>query len=398
MPQFSASDAKWMALALKLAYKGRYSTTPNPMVGCVIVSADGVLLGKGYHQKAGQAHAEVNALIDAGFIPHQTSSDSINTATNPLPTQGATAYVTLEPCSHTGRTPPCAKALIEAKIKRVVIASIDANPLVKNQGLAMLRQAGLSVETGLMASVAAEMNVAFNYRMQHQKPWVCVKLACSLDGRTALENGKSKWITSANSRLDVQQERAAACAILSGADTVIADNPRLDVRENELRESTRSLFSVREKQPMRVIIDGKNRLHNRYQLFNDGQQVVVFNTEFNPQLTGPHCQQIQITKKGDFVDLDEMMDKLASMQINRVWTEAGPSLCGALFEQGLVNEFVLYQAPMLLGNSAKGIINIQSITELNKAISLESTEITQLGNDLKRRFRVKSYQEIKDKD
>jgi diaminohydroxyphosphoribosylaminopyrimidine deaminase/5-amino-6-(5-phosphoribosylamino)uracil reductase len=241
-----------------------------------------------------------------------------------------------------------------------------------------------------MASVAAEMNVAFNYRMQHQKPWVCVKLACSLDGRTALENGKSKWITSANSRLDVQQERAAACAILSGADTVIADNPRLDVRENELRESTRSLFSVREKQPMRVIIDGKNRLHNHYQLFNDGQQVVVFNTEFNPQLTGPHCQQIQITKKGDFVDLDEMMDKLASMQINRVWTEAGPSLCGALFEQGLVNEFVLYQAPMLLGNSAKGIINIQSITELNKAISLESTEITQLGNDLKRRFRVKS--------
>ncbi|MDT0628831.1 bifunctional diaminohydroxyphosphoribosylaminopyrimidine deaminase/5-amino-6-(5-phosphoribosylamino)uracil reductase RibD [Alteromonas sp. W364] len=390
MPQFSASDAKWMALAIQLARKGRFSTTPNPMVGCVIVSADGVLLGKGYHQKAGQGHAEVNALIDAGFTPHQGAASSAQQSSEPPPTDGSTVYVTLEPCSHTGRTPPCANALIEAKVGRVVIASIDTNPLVKNRGVAMLREAGIIVETGLMDTLATDMNVAFNYRMQHHLPWVCVKLACSLDGRTALENGKSKWITSSESRLDVQQERASACAILSGADTIIADDPQLNVREAELQETTKTRFSKRQKQPLRVIIDGKNRLNSRYNLFNDGQEVLVFNTEHNPQLKEANCQQIQLNKKGDFVDLKEVMNNLAALQINRIWTEAGSSLCGALFEQGLVNEFVLYQAPMLLGNKAKGTINIHSLTELDDAIALESLEITQLGNDLKRRFRVKS--------
>jgi diaminohydroxyphosphoribosylaminopyrimidine deaminase/5-amino-6-(5-phosphoribosylamino)uracil reductase len=188
----------------------------------------------------------------------------------------------------------------------------------------------------------------------------------------------------------VQQERASACAILSGADTIIADDPLLNVRDAELQEPTKTRFSKRQKQPLRVIIDGKNRLNGRYNLFNDGQEVLVFNIERNPQLKEANCQQIQLSKKGGFVDLKEVMSKLAALQINRIWTEAGPSLCGALFEQGLVNEFVLYQAPMLLGNKAKGTINIHSLTELDDAIALESLEITQLGNDLKRRFRVKS--------
>ncbi|MBF7074712.1 bifunctional diaminohydroxyphosphoribosylaminopyrimidine deaminase/5-amino-6-(5-phosphoribosylamino)uracil reductase RibD [Glaciecola sp. MH2013] len=380
---FSSDDAKWMALAIEEAKKGCCSTTPNPAVGCVIVNAKNELLGKGYHIKAGSAHAEVNALKAAGFSPHQGD-------TPPLSLTGATAYVTLEPCSHTGRTPPCAKALIEAKIARVVIASVDLNPLVHNQGIALLEKAGISVQSGLMEKEAQSINRAFNYRIVHDRPFVSVKLAASIDAKTALLNGESKWITGEPARADVQIERANSCAILSGADTVISDNPRLNVRPDTLPSAQRNAFKARQKQPLRVIIDGKNRLNNNYQIFQDGQPVLVFNAQHNNGLTGPECEQVQVPKKGDYLCLDAIMQHLAMRQINRVWTEAGAKLCGALFHEAWVNELIVYQAPMLLGNKARALVEFPEITSLAQAQRLCFTEITQLGNDLKLRITVKS--------
>jgi diaminohydroxyphosphoribosylaminopyrimidine deaminase/5-amino-6-(5-phosphoribosylamino)uracil reductase len=223
--EFSAFDAEMMARALSLARKGIYSTTPNPHVGCVLVSPDGNIIAEGFHQKAGDAHAEVNALQKAG-------TESI----------GATAYVTLEPCSHQGKTGPCALALIDAKIQKVIIACRDPNPNVNGSGIDMLQEAGIEVSIGLMESTALKINAAFFTRMHLRRPLITVKLAASLDGKTALASGESQWITSKQARTDVQHYRASACAILSGADTVIADNPKLNVRPNELKILSQSSF------------------------------------------------------------------------------------------------------------------------------------------------------------
>ena len=234
-----------MLRALELAAKGRYSTTPNPRVGAVIVDDAGQLVGEGYHQKSGEAHAEVHALRQA--------KDKA---------KGATCYVTLEPCSHMGKTPPCADALIAAGVKKVIIASVDANPLVNHNGIAKLKQAGIAVETGLLKDQADDLNRAFFHRMQHAMPWVTVKLASSLDGKTALANGVSKWITGEKARADVQDLRAQSCAILSGADTVLADNPQLNVRPSLLSKEAQTAFAYRQKQPLRVLVDSKNRLND----------------------------------------------------------------------------------------------------------------------------------------
>jgi diaminohydroxyphosphoribosylaminopyrimidine deaminase/5-amino-6-(5-phosphoribosylamino)uracil reductase len=379
----TSNDAHWMALAIKEAQKGLFSTTPNPAVGCVLVDSNNNFISKGFHAKAGENHAEVNALIAAGFTPHQSQ---------PVPPilYNATAYVTLEPCSHTGRTPPCANALIEAKIGRVVIANVDNNPLVNKLGIAKLEAAGIIVESGLMEKQVLGFNRAFSYRMQHQRPYVVVKLASSLDGKTALLNGESKWITGEQARADVQKERALSCAILSGADTIIHDNPRLNVREQTLSEIPRAGFKLREKQPLRVIVDGKNRLNHDYQVFNDGQPTLVVNKEHNSALSALHCEQLQIGTKDGFLDLHQLMQHLSKREINRVWTEAGASLCGALFNQDLVNEFVLYQAPMIMGEKAQPLLNLPELSSLSDAIRGNYDEITQVGNDLKLRMRLKS--------
>ncbi|MFT7260171.1 MAG: diaminohydroxyphosphoribosylaminopyrimidine deaminase [Glaciecola sp.] len=399
MHTFTKADAYWMSMALKLARNGRFSTTPNPNVGCVIIDARGNLIGQGYHQKAGQGHAEVNALIDAGFTPYQNvAPDQREHHAKPV-TFGATAYVTLEPCSHTGKTPPCAKALIEAQVSRVVIASIDENPEVRHKGIALLQDAGIKVDVGLMDGEAQKLNTAFNFRMAHNLPWVIVKLAISLDGKTALKNGESKWITGPKARANVQFERALSCAILSGADTVIADNPKLNVRIHELPEFECSLFQKRGSQPLRVIIDGQNRLHNDYQIFKDEHQVIVFNAQYNPQLTAKNIEQVQVSladstlnkssQPRQYLDLQAIMRALAKKQINRVWTETGAALSGALLNANLVNELVVYQAPVLLGSDARGAVNIGQLTSLQEVIKTEFEEVTQVGNDLKLRLSIK---------
>jgi diaminohydroxyphosphoribosylaminopyrimidine deaminase/5-amino-6-(5-phosphoribosylamino)uracil reductase len=400
MTTFTKADAQWMSMALKLARHGRFSTTPNPNVGCVIIDASGNLIGQGYHQKSGQGHAEVNALIEAGFTPHHNiATDHGGHHAEPV-TFGATVYVTLEPCSHTGKTPPCAKALIEAQVARVVIASIDNNPEVRNKGIALLQDAGIKVDVGLMDAEAQKLNTAFNFRMAHNLPWVIVKLATSLDGKTALHNGESKWITGPKARANVQIERALSCAILSGADTVIADNPKLNVRVEELPEFECLLFQKRASQPLRVIIDGQNRLHNNYQIFKGEHPVIVFNAQHNPHLTAKNVEQIQVSladsllnessQPRQYLDLQAIMRALAKKQINRIWTETGAALAGALLNANLVNELVIYQAPMLLGNDARGAVNIGQFTSLQHVIKTEFDEVTQVGSDLKLRLSIKS--------
>jgi diaminohydroxyphosphoribosylaminopyrimidine deaminase/5-amino-6-(5-phosphoribosylamino)uracil reductase len=400
MSQFTKIDAHWMSVALKLARNGRFSTMPNPNVGCVIVDANGNLIGQGYHRKAGQGHAEVNALLEAGFTPHQHNAMRQGELLFKPATSGATAYVTLEPCSHTGKTPPCATALIDAQIARVVIASVDSNPAVMNKGIALLKDAGIQVDTGLMGAEAQKLNTAFNYRMTCNKPYVIVKLATSIDGKTALQNGQSKWITGPKARVNVQLERACSCAILSGADTVIADNPKLNVRVDELPDFISGLFQQRAAQPVRVIIDGQNRLHNKYQIFQDEHKVMVFNAQHNPRLTANNIEQIQVallapkgnqtTQPRQYLDLQAIMHVLAEKQINRVWTETGAALSGALLSMNLVNELIVYQAPMLLGNDARSAVNIGQLTSLRQTIKTQFEEVTQVGKDLKIRLLIKS--------
>lgn len=372
--EFSVFDAKMMARALNLARKGIYSTTPNPHVGCVLVSPDGDIIAEGFHQKAGEAHAEVHALQQAG-------TDSI----------GATAYVTLEPCAHQGKTGPCALALIDAKIQKVVIACRDPNPSVNGSGIDMLQAAGIEVSIGLMESTALQINEAFFTRMLLQRPLITVKLAASLDGKTALASGESQWITSKQARSDVQQHRASACAILSGADTVIADNPKLNVRPNELKGTIAEQFSWRDSQPLRVIIDSRNRLsREKYDMFNDGHACLVYNSKANLSLgtDNPRCvrqQQVGTIKIGDkeYLDLNLVLADLANRGINHLWVEAGAKLSGALFDLDLVDNLVLYQAPKILGSSAKGLTHASTKNSLDEALCGEVISVSKVGPDIK---------------
>lgn len=371
--EFSVFDAKMMARALKLANQGKYSTTPNPQVGCVIVN-NNQIVGEGFHRKAGDGHAEINALNQAA----QNSVDS-------------TVYVTLEPCAHYGKTPPCALALINAKVKKVVIACCDPNPSVNGNGVEMLKAAGIEVQTGLMQSAALSLNEAFFTRMIQRRPLITVKLAASLDGKTALANGESQWITSPQARADVQQYRASACAILTGADTVIADNPRLNVRVNELSSITAEKFVWREKQPLRVVIDSQNRLtQHQYQMFNDGQASLVYNIGNNEKLNSDqhkHINQKQVAtlEKEDknYVNLHLVMEDLAKEGINHLWVEAGEKLTGALFDLNLVDNLILYQAPKLLGSSGKGLTHLAPINRLDDAINGEIISVAKVGPDIK---------------
>lgn len=362
---FSILDHQMMSIALKLAKKGQYTTSPNPNVGCVIADDNGVILGQGWHHKAGTPHAEVHALAQAGTL-----------------SSGATAYVTLEPCSHFGRTPPCADALIQAGVKRVVAAMVDPNPTVSGNGLKRLAEHGISVSHGLMREQAQQLNRGFIKRMTLGLPWVTVKLAASLDGKTALANGTSQWITSPAARTDVQIQRAKSCAILSGSGTVLADNPSLNVRYAELGEAKKSINESELRQPLRVILDGKNQLTDNLKMFDLEGQTLVLNRLHNPVIRDS-VEQIQVASVGNKLDLNAMLIALAKKQLNEVWVEAGGMLAGALVQQNLVDELILYQAPKLLGDKGQNLFVMDELTQMQQAKMLQWSSVRMVGDDIK---------------
>ena len=358
-PTFSAVDHLHMAHALRLAELGLFTTQPNPRVGCVIAHGEQVV-GSGWHRKAGEPHAEVHALREAGERA-----------------RGATAYVTLEPCAHHGRTPPCADALIEAGVARVVVAIEDPFPQVAGQGIARLRAAGIDVQLGLMREVARELNIGFFSRIERGRPWVRVKLAMSLDGRTALANGESKWITSAAAREDVQRWRARSSAVLTGSGTVLADNPRLTVRLDEPHA-----------QPMRVVLDRLLRTPKGAQVL-DGQMptLVLHGSGVMPDNRFAQVECMATAEIGRSFDLSAALKILAERNCNEVQVESGPTLCGSLVAAGLADELLIYVAPVLLGNHAMPLLGLPALTDMSKRWSLRLLEQRQVGPDIRLRLR-----------
>ncbi|WP_440056233.1 bifunctional diaminohydroxyphosphoribosylaminopyrimidine deaminase/5-amino-6-(5-phosphoribosylamino)uracil reductase RibD [Pseudoalteromonas sp. T1lg65] len=352
-----------MRRAITLAERGQFTTTPNPNVGCVIVK-DGEVVGEGAHMRAGEGHAEVHALNAAGDKA-----------------KGATAYVTLEPCSHYGRTPPCAEGLIKAGVSRVIAAMVDPNPQVSGRGLAMLNAAGIKTASGLFEQSARALNKGFFKRMEHGLPFVTCKLAASIDGKTALSNGQSKWITSPQARADVHLERAKSCAILTGADTILVDNAMLNVRLCEAQLAGYPQPEVR--QPTRVIIDSQNRLTPELAVFKIDSPVIIFRKSIDNKQQWPHfVKQIEVPCCGDKLDLLAVLKTLASLQFNQVWLEAGATLCGAMHEQNLLDEYVLYFAPKLIG-TGKSLFNTLELEDMSQVSELEFANISQVGPDIK---------------
>jgi diaminohydroxyphosphoribosylaminopyrimidine deaminase/5-amino-6-(5-phosphoribosylamino)uracil reductase len=366
MTTFSAIDHGHMALALRLAERGLYTTQPNPRVGCVIAHAAEVI-GEGWHQRAGAPHAEVFALSEAGARA-----------------RGATAYVTLEPCAHHGRTPPCAEALIAAGVARVVIAAEDPFPQVAGRGIAKLRAAGIAVEIGLMRDAARELNIGFFSRIERGRPWLRVKLAMSLDGRTALTNGESKWITGEAARADVQRWRARSSAILTGIGTVLADNPRLTVRLPDDQ-----LFT----QPLRVVLDRQLRTPVGSHLLDGSVPTLILHSatidDSADEGDAPSSafERVLVPEQGDAIDLQAVLALLAGRGCNEVQVEAGPVLCGALFAAGLVDELLLYIAPVLLGDSARPLLHLPSLDDMTHRWKLQMIEQRQIGSDWRLRLR-----------
>ncbi len=355
------SHFDYMARAIQLARKGLYTTQPNPRVGCVLVK-NGDIIAEGWHEKAGQPHAEINALAAAG-----------DTA------RGSTAYVTLEPCSHHGRTPPCAESLIAAGVARVVVAMEDPNPQVSGQGLEKLRQAGIDVEYGVLEQQARELNPGFIKRMASGLPWVRVKLAMSLDGRTAMASGESQWITGPEARLDVQKLRARSSAILTGSGTVLADDPSLN-----LRLSAEQLgIELEPSQPMRVVIDSQMKTPTDAKMFGlPGQVVILTCSEDTLSYDNDKADVVKLTADNSGrVDLAAAMQWLASQEINEVHVEAGSVLCGALLAQQLVDELIIYMAPHIMGNQAKGLFDLPFIHEMSQRLDIQIKDIRPVGKD-----------------
>ena len=354
-----------MARAISLARKGRFTTTPNPNVGCVLVSPEGELVGEGYHQKAGTGHAEVVALADAGEAAN-----------------GATAYVTLEPCSHYGRTPPCCDALIAAGVSKVIAAMVDPNPQVSGRGLAKLAEAGVEAAHGLLEQDAERLNRGFLKRMRTGRPFVTLKMASSLDGKTALQNGHSKWITGPKARSDVQRHRAQACAVLSGSGTALVDDPSLNVRLAEIGDTEGLLNEHNLRQPLRVILDGRNQLVADRRMFSIPGDTLVINQSHNPALPA-HVEQWQCPSNGSKLDLNAVMEYLGQRQINELWIEAGARLAGAFLQENVIDELILYQAPKLLGEPSQGLFDINPLTDMKNAFDLAWKDVRQVGQDLK---------------
>lgn len=354
---FTAVDHGMMARALQLAERGLWSTSPNPRVGCVLVR-DSQIVGEGWHEKAGESHAEVHALQMAGDKA-----------------KGATAYVTLEPCSHHGRTPPCAEALIAAGVTRVVAAMSDPNPLVAGKGLALLQAAGIETASGLLENEARELNIGFVSRMTRGRPWLRLKVAGSLDGKTALNNGTSQWITGPQARRDGHAWRARACAILTGIGTVRDDDPQLLVRDVETT-----------RQPLRVIVDSRFEIPLTARILRDGPVMVVGAVENAEKIEMLRSAGnfVEILKNPDGkVDLKALLELLAQRGINEVHAEAGFKLNGSLLREGLVDELLLYLAPCLIGHDASGLFNLPALTTLDDRRRLQIRDLHQVGEDIR---------------
>ncbi|AKA39457.1 bifunctional diaminohydroxyphosphoribosylaminopyrimidine deaminase/5-amino-6-(5-phosphoribosylamino)uracil reductase RibD [Yersinia ruckeri] len=365
-------DEIYMARAFELARLGRFTTSPNPNVGCVIVR-DGKIVGEGYHLRAGEPHAEVHALRMAGDAA-----------------RGATAYVTLEPCSHHGRTPPCADALVAAGIRRVVTAMQDPNPQVAGRGLYQLKQAGITVEHGLMLAEAEAVNLGFLKRMRTGFPYLQLKMATSLDGRTAMASGESKWITSPQARQDVQRFRAQSSAILSTSATVLADDPSLIVRWTELDADTQRIYpELALRQPTRIILDSQNRVTPAHQVIRQPGDCWLARVDADQQHWPDNVDQLLLPRYGNGVDLVLLLMQLGKRQINSVWVEAGPQLAGALLQAGGVDELILYVAPKLLGDNARGLCGLPGIDRLSQVPEFSFSDVTQVGPDLRLRLKPK---------
>lgn len=359
-------DERYMARALELARRGRFTTMPNPNVGCVIVR-DGEVVGEGWHQRAGEPHAEVYALRMAGEKA-----------------RGATAYVTLEPCSHHGRTPPCCDALIAAGVTRVVAAMQDPNPQIAGRGLHRLHQAGIDVSHGLMMQEAEALNRGFLKRMRTGFPWIQLKLGASLDGRTAMASGESQWITSEAARRDVQRLRAQSAAILSSSATVLADDPSLTVRWSELNTDSQALVDEQQlRQPVRVIIDSQNRVTPQHRLISQPGETWLMRHQPDQQHWPASVTQIAVPLREQHLDRVAMMMLLGQRQINSVWVEAGATLAGALLQAGLVDELIVYLAPKLLGHEGRGLCQLPGLSQLADAPAFRFSDVRQVGDDLR---------------
>jgi diaminohydroxyphosphoribosylaminopyrimidine deaminase/5-amino-6-(5-phosphoribosylamino)uracil reductase len=369
---FSAADHRFMARALRLAEHGLYTTDPNPRVGCVLVR-HGEIVGEGWHRKAGELHAERLALALAGEAA-----------------RGATAFVTLEPCAHHGLTPPCADALIEAGVTRVVAAMRDPNPLVGGSGLARLSEAGLDTQVGLLGSAAAALNPGFLRRMQQRRPYLRCKLAMSLDGRTAMASGESQWITGEDARRDVQLLRARSSAIMTGVDTLLADDPSLNVRlPAEALVGVAGQADVR--QPLRVVLDTRLRTPPRARMLDlPGDCLIVCGdgapVETENELRAAGADVARVPQLGGRLDLDAVMRLLADRGVNELLVETGPTLAGSLLQARLVDELIVYVGPHLMGHAASGLVHLPGLDRMDQRIELALRAVRQVGSDLRLQY------------
>lgn len=380
------NDLRWMARAIQLAEKGRYTTMPNPAVGCVMVK-NGQLVAEGWHERAGLPHAEINALQLAG-----------------KEAKGATAYVSLEPCSHHGKTPPCVDALIAAGVARVVFGMMDPNPQVSGRGINTLRDAGVEVVGPVLEAQAQQLNPGFIKRQTLSLPWVRLKIAASLDGRTAMASGESQWITGAAARRDVQRLRANSCAIVTGIGTVLADNPSLTVRSAELGVDPVLAEKITQRQPLRVVLDTQRKMPTTAKVVTDGGRTLwisasgVADLEPMPAEAGNPAEQINLegvsagqaveqltvahSPDAEGLDLLAVLKVLAQKECNTVLVEAGATLAGAFLQAGLVDELVIYQAPTLLGSKAKPMLDLP-LVQMAEQHRLEIIDRRTVGDDLK---------------
>jgi len=356
------SHHEFMARAISLAKQGMYTTDPNPRVGCVIVK-DGKIIGEGYHRKAGEGHAEVNALAMAGEQA-----------------KGATAYVTLEPCSHFGRTPPCSDGLISAGIRHVVCAMKDPNPEVSGRGFAKLMAAGIDVTLGILEEQARELNPGFIKRMEIGKPFVRLKMAASLDGRTAMQSGESQWITGPAARQDVQRLRARSSAIVTGIESIKIDDSSLTVRANELGLDDAWSNEIVKRQPLRVVLDSQGQISADAKILKQPGRTLVAvaeNVKLNDEI-----ETLELTRTQNGLDLSALLDYLAEQQCNEVLVETGATLAGEFVRQGLVDEMVLYMAPCFLGSDARALLN-WPLQEMAQKQSVKIIDNRMVGSDIR---------------
>lgn len=358
---FSLGEHRWMARALQLARRGYYTTRPNPRVGCLLIHS-GAIVAEGWHERAGGPHAEIMALEKAGELA-----------------RGATAILTLEPCGHHGRTPPCDQALIDAGVRSVVVAMQDPNPKVAGSGLQRLRDAGLGVRSGLMEAQAEALNAGFVSRMRLGRPRVRIKSACSLDGRTAMADGESQWITGEAARRDVHRLRAESCAIVTGIGTVLADDPRLTVRDAPLGEDM--------PQPLRVVLDSRLRMSPTAAMLSEPGHTLVVTASSDAgarqALADAGAEVVSVGGHADRLDLTAVLRLLGEREINDVLVEAGPELTGALLQSQLVDELIVYQAMHLMGAEARPLVELPGVEQMSDRLRLKLTDTRMLGNDLR---------------